>query len=359
MTRIVTVVGARPQFIKAAPVSAALAAHGIVETLIHTGQHYDDAMSRRFFVELGIPEPAINLGIGSGSQAAQTGSMMAALEPVLTTSRPDWVVIYGDTNSTLAGALVAAKLDLPIAHVEAGLRSYNRKMPEEINRIVADSIATLLFAPTEAAARILRGEGHAPDQVVPSGDVMYDAALIFGDRARRESQILGRLGLAEKGFVLATLHRAENTDDPARLTAMMSALAIVARTIPVILPVHPRTRKALEAGGILPGPAVRLIDPLGYLDMARLTQGAKLVATDSGGLQKEAYFYRVPCVTLRTETEWTELVEAGWNRLAPSTSAEAVASVIADTLAAPIPRDAPDFYGTGDAAQKIAERLGR
>ncbi len=263
MTRVVTVVGARPQFIKAAPVSAALAARGIVETLIHTGQHYDDAMSRRFFVELGIPEPAINLGVGSGGQAAQTGSMMAALEPVLKASRPDWVVIYGDTNSTLAGALVAAKLDLPIAHIEAGLRSYNRRMPEEINRIVADSVATLLFAPTDTAARILRGEGHPSDQVVLSGDVMYDAALIFGDRARQESQILERLELVEKGFVLATLHRAENTDSPVRLAATMGALAIVARTVPVILPAHPRTRKALEAGGILPGPAVHLLDPLG------------------------------------------------------------------------------------------------
>jgi UDP-GlcNAc3NAcA epimerase len=357
VTRVLTVVGARPQFIKAAPLSVALRRRGIEEVLVHTGQHYDQAMSARFFAELDLPPPAVNLGVGSASQAAQTGAMLAALEPVMVEARPDWVVVFGDTNSTLAGALAAAKLNLPVAHVEAGLRSYNRRMPEEINRIVADSVATLLFAPTAAAAAILKGEGHPDERIVVCGDVMYDACLAFAARARTASDVLDRLALAEGGFVLSTIHRAETTGDPRRLAAVLGGLGAIGERLPVILPLHPRTAGALAEHRVPTPPGVRLIDPVGYLDMARLTMAARLVATDSGGLQKEAFFHRVPCVTLRTETEWSELVRSGWNRLAPPDDPDAIAETIIAALAAPLPGDAPPYYGKGDAAGIIAGRL--
>jgi len=359
MTKVVTVIGARPQFIKAAPVAAALRRAGVEEVLVHTGQHYDEAMSGRFFSELGIPEPAANLAVGSGSQAQQTAAMMRALEPLMRDVSPDWVLIYGDTNSTVAAALVGAQLGLKVAHVEAGLRSYNRRMPEEINRIVADRLSSLLFVPTDTALSILKQEGLGGRELIACGDVMYDVALMMAAKAPTESTILAELDLAEKGYALSTIHRAENTDDPARLSALVEGLGRVAADLPVVLPLHPRTRKALGSLGIAIPAGLRLINPVGYLDMVRLTMAAKLVVTDSGGLQKEAYFHRVPCVTMRDETEWTELVESGWNRLAPPVSGNAVAETVAAALAAPLPAQTPAFYGTGKAADLIAERLAR
>jgi UDP-GlcNAc3NAcA epimerase len=355
--KIATVIGARPQFIKAAVVSRALRAHpDVEEVLIHTGQHYDDNMSAVFFDELDIRPPDHHLGVGSGPHGAQTGRMLELLEEVLVASRPDWLVVLGDTNSTLAGALAAAKLRIPVAHVEAGMRSFNRDMPEEINRILADHVSALLFAATAVAVRNLRREGFADVQIRLVGDVMYDAALHYGDRARATSRILEQLGLAPGAFVLATTHRAENTDDPARLRAIVDGLRVVAAELPVVMPIHPRTRAALVDDGLDPHAAgLHLIEPVGYLDMMVLEQHARVIATDSGGVQKEAYFYRVPCVTLRTETEWEELVETGWNRLVPPESAGTVAAGVR----AAVDQRGKDveLYGGGDASEQIAAAL--
>ena len=329
--KIVTVIGARPQFIKAAVISRWLReTTGCEEILVHTGQHYDENMSDVFFQELEIPKPRYHLGIGSGGHGAQTGRMLEAIEKVLLETKPDKLLIYGDTNSTLAGALAAAKLHVPVAHVEAGLRSFNRKMPEEINRVMADHVSTWLFAPTETAVRNLRREGIAEQQIHLVGDVMYDAAIYFGARTRDET--LDKLGLESKNYVLATIHRAENTDAGPRLRGVFAGLSAIAATLPVVLPLHPRTRAALTKEKLLEacGPNLRLIDPLGYLDMVTLEKHASVIATDSGGVQKEAFFHRVPCVTLRDETEWVELVELGWNRLVPPTDADTIeASVLA------------------------------
>lgn len=353
---ILTIVGARPQFIKAAPVSKALCSAGLHEVLLHTGQHYDSQMSARFFEELGLPEPRYNLGIGSGSHGAQTARMLRAIEEVLLQEKPDWVLVFGDTNSTLAGALAAAKLGHQVAHVESGLRSYNREMPEEINRIAADRLSALLFAPTAQAVQALKSEGFDDGAVVLTGDVMYDAALMFAEKAIRASDVLQNLGLKEKEFILATLHRAENTDTPERLSAILGGLTAVSNEIPVIMPLHPRTRKQLAVSAINTGP-IRLCDPVGYLDMLNLTRAAKLVVTDSGGLQKEAYFQKVPCVTLREETEWRELVDAGWNRLVPPMDKKGVRDAILAELHRSHSQSAPQFYGDGSAAKLIAERL--
>lgn len=355
--RIMTIIGARPQFIKCAAVSAKIAeSPEISEVLVHTGQHYDANMSDLFFAELGIPSPALHLGIGSGSHGEQTGRMLAAIEAALLRDRPDWVMVYGDTNSTLAGALAAVKLHIPVAHVEAGLRSFNRRMPEEINRVAADHFASLLFAPTDAAVANLKREGIAPARIVQCGDVMYDLALRMAGRAEATSRILDRLGLTRKGFITATVHRAENTDDPARLGAIIEALSVVARELPVVLPLHPRTRDRLSASRIEPH-GITVIDPVGYLDMTALIRNASLVATDSGGLQKEAFFHGVPCVTLREETEWIELVDAGWNRLAPPTSAPELTEALRQGLAegGPDAKIAP--YGDGNAAGRIVAAL--
>jgi UDP-GlcNAc3NAcA epimerase len=332
--KIATIIGARPQFIKAAVVSRELRKlRGTEEILVHTGQHYDANMSEIFFRELEIPYPDYNLNIGSVTHGAQTGRMLEAIEKVLLTAKPDWVQVYGDTNSTLAGALAAAKLHIPVAHVEAGLRSYNRRMPEEVNRVLTDHVAEILFAPTQVAVDNLLKEGLPPERIKRVGDVMYDAALFYGSKAERESHILDRLLLAPKGYLLATVHRAENTDDAFRLQAIFDGLAEVGRDIPVILPLHPRTRAALVNCGLLENyHNIKLIDPVGYLDMVMLEKNAQLIATDSGGVQKEAFFYRVPCVTLREETEWTELLESGWNRLAPLTDAQGVATIIRQAL---------------------------
>ena len=357
--KVLTVVGARPQFIKAAAVSRVLRGRpGVTEVLVHTGQHYDENMSAVFFAELEIPAADHNLGIGGGSHGAQTGRMLEALERVMLAERPDRVLVYGDTNSTLAGALAAAKLNVPVAHVEAGLRSFNRAMAEEINRVVADHLADLLFAPTAVAAENLAREGIGAERVRMTGDVMYDAALFYAGRARARSQIAAQLGLAPRGYALATIHRAENTDDPERLAAIFDALATLAVRLRVVLPLHPRTRKALECAA--PGrrwpDALTIVDPVGYLDMVMLESGARLIVTDSGGVQKEAFFYRVPCATLRTETEWIELVQAGWNTLLDPTAPGLAERLVAQLDAAP-PAAHPRFYGDGNAAGAICDAL--
>jgi len=356
--KILTVLGARPQFIKASVVSAAIAAHaGLAEVVVHTGQHFDANMSDVFFDELGMAKPAYTLGIHGGSHGDMTGRMLIAVEQVLQREQPDVVMVYGDTNSTLAGALAAVKLHIPVAHVEAGLRSFNMRMPEEINRILTDRISRWLFTPTEAATRHLRGEGAAAERIAQVGDVMYDVALHHGARVSEEGGALQRLALAPGGYVLATIHRAENTDDPQRLGAIVDALCSVAARYPVVWPLHPRTRGILEQHGMMARArdALRLTDPVGYLDMVQLEKYAMLIATDSGGVQKEAFFHQVPCVTLRDETEWTELVDAGWNRLADARSKAALETAVAQALQAQPRRITP--YGTGDAAVRIAATL--
>lgn len=356
MKTIATIVGARPQFIKVAPVSKALAATGAVRgVLIHTGQHHDTGMSDVFFEELGIGAPEHHLGIHGGGHGAMTGAMLQQLEPVLQKIGPDMVLVYGDTNSTLAGALVAAKLHIPIAHVEAGLRSFNRAMPEEINRIVADQLSDFLFASTAAAHDNLQREGVPGERIFLVGDVMYDAALQFADVAARRGELLAKLGIESQGYALATIHRAENTDDPARLGAIVAALETVAATLPVVLPLHPRTEGRMKAVG-LAFDKVRIIPPVGYLDMVALESQAALIATDSGGVQKEAFFYRVPCVTLRDETEWVELVKLGWNRLAPPAAGDLAGAIL--TALGSKGTDAQP-YGDGKAAEAIADILVR
>jgi len=357
--KILTVIGARPQFIKAAAVSRVVQeTEGVEEVLIHTGQHYDQNMSDVFFEELEIPKPKHHLGIGGGNHGQQTGRMLEKLEAVLVDEQPDWVLVYGDTNSTLAGALAAVKLHIPVAHVEAGLRSFNRRMPEEVNRVLTDHASELLFAPTQVAVDNLLNEGLAGGKVHCVGDVMYDAALFFGDKAERQSKVLNELGLEPKSYILSTIHRAENTDDPQRLKVAFDALAQIASEVKVVLPLHPRTRKALDALGMLPDVerSLNLIEPVGYLDMVMLEKNAKLIATDSGGVQKEAFFYHVPCVTLRDETEWVELVDMGWNRLAPPCSTREVVENIRLGMSVSCPADLKP-YGEGNSAELIVRTI--
>jgi UDP-GlcNAc3NAcA epimerase len=355
--KIVSVLGARPQFVKAAVVSCALRQKNIEEVLVHTGQHYDTNMSGIFFSELGIAEPKHNLGVGSGPHGQQTARMLERIEQVLITEKPHWTLVYGDTNSTLAGALAATKLHIPVAHVEAGLRSWNRAMPEEINRILADHTSTLLFAPTVTAVKNLHREGIDGGRVRLVGDVMYDAALRFGERAETASDVLERYDLTGKDYVLATIHRAENTGSDSRLRAILTGLARIASQLPVILPLHPRTQRVISINSDLAeiGP-LRIIPPLGYLDMVKLEKHARVIATDSGGVQKEAFFHRVPCVTLREETEWVELIELGWNRLAPPFDAREICSAIEAALDSTV--DGHEMpYGDGHSAQHIACQL--
>ncbi|GAB4416552.1 MAG: UDP-N-acetylglucosamine 2-epimerase (non-hydrolyzing) [Bacteroidia bacterium] len=318
---LVSIVGARPQFIKLAPLQAAVARYNetrgeqIRHLTIHTGQHYDKDMSDIFFEELEIPHPDYNLGVGSGSHGAQTGKMLKGIEEILLREQPDMLIIFGDTNSTAAGALAAAKIHIPIAHVEAGLRSFNRRMPEEINRIVSDHISDILLAPTPTAVHNLQREGLA-DKTVMTGDIMYDTVLHYREVAARKSDILNRLGLTDRGYAVATVHRAENTDDPTKLEALLNTFnRIAAEHLPIVFPLHPRTRHRLPR--VLPDwrahERLHLIDPVGYLDMIQLVGHARMAFTDSGGLQKEAFFLNCPCITLRPETEWVETVVAGGN----------------------------------------------
>jgi UDP-N-acetylglucosamine 2-epimerase len=354
--KVMSVVGARPQFVKAAPVSRLLRKHH-TELLVHTGQHYDDAMSAAFFRDLEMPEPDVNLEVGSGRHGAQTADMLRRLEPVLLEHEPDGVLLYGDTNSTLAAAVVACKVAYGdgrrpwIAHVEAGLRSHNLAMPEERNRIVADHLSDLLLAPTRAAMEHLDREGLA-DRAELAGDVMVDAFRWASARAETQAPQVAR---DRPGYVLATLHRPENVDDPSRLAAWLAALAV---DRPVILPLHPRTRSTMAAAGLqLPG-NVTVIGPVGYLEMVALELNAAAIATDSGGVQKEAYLAGVPCVTLRFETEWVETVAAGWNRLVGN-DPSGLGAALADSGFMDRSRPRPDLYGDGSAAERIVAALER
>ncbi len=349
--KIVSVVGARPQFIKAARLSRLLRVRH-TEVLLHTGQHYDANMSAIFFSDLDMPEPEVNLGIRSGKHGAQTAAMLIGIEQVLLDERPDWVLVYGDTNSTLAGALAAAKLHLRVAHVEAGLRSFNRRMPEEINRLVTDRLSSLLLCPSRTAVECLATEGII-DGVHLVGDVMADALFAAVERVRFTHEILSRLGVVEKGYLLATVHRAENTDDPLRLTGILAGLSQIEE--PVVFPVHPRTRKHLERLG-LAAPVtsnVIMIDPVGYLDMVCLEQAARGIITDSGGVQKEAYWLKVPCLTLRDETEWVETVQTGWNVLT-GTQPERIVQAVSE-LNQPV--EHPPLYGDGHASERCVQLL--
>ena len=380
--KIVTIVGARPQFIKAVPVSRAIqksnqedSGSHIQEIIVHTGQHFDVDMSDVFFKELNIPRPDYNLGINSASHGAMTGRMLEKIEEILIKEKPDWVLVYGDTNSTLAGALAAVKLHIPVAHVEAGLRSFNREMPEEHNRVLTDHCAYILFCPTETAVNNLRNEGftnivndgklvesidpslfapHASPQALNVGDTMYDAVLQFSEIAQRRSTILEDLGIKPKEYLLATIHRPYNTDIPENLQNILSAFLEINE--PIIFPVHPRTRKILDANfssPLTPHISLKIIGPVGYLDMLILEQNAKVILTDSGGMQKEAYFFGVPCVTMRTETEWTETVEAGWNVVVGADREKIVEAVMSVNTDNPCPK----LYGDGRAAEKIVAVL--
>ncbi|MCY1270437.1 UDP-2,3-diacetamido-2,3-dideoxy-D-glucuronate 2-epimerase [compost metagenome] len=347
---ILTVVGARPQFIKAAVVSRAFAVLGPREILVHTGQHYDANMSDVFFDELNIPRPAYNLGIGGGTHAQNTGRMMEKIEEIMLSEKPDWVLVYGDTDSTLAGALAAAKLHIPVAHVEAGLRSFNRRMPEEINRLLTDHISSVLFAPTDVAHGNLRNEGIADEKIQVAGDVMYDSALYYKQRARKP-RWFDSLDISTGDFVLCTVHRAENTDSRENMEGIISGISAV--DCPVILPLHPRTRNTIQRMNIKLPSNIIVVDPVGYLEMVWLEVNCRVIATDSGGVQKEAYFHHKPCVTLREETEWVELVEGGFNTIA-GTNSELISKAISSKRELDF---SPDIYGDGNSALKIVDRL--
>jgi UDP-N-acetylglucosamine 2-epimerase len=393
--KLISIVGARPQFIKAAAVSRAIENHNslisdasriIKEIVVHTGQHYDHNMSQVFFDQLEIRKPDYNLGVGSGTHGKMTGTMLEKIENVLLSDKPDWVLVYGDTNSTLAGALAAVKLHIPVAHVEAGLRSFNRQMPEEINRLITDHVSTILFCPTKTAVRNLKAEGigggsspasnsirssvqknessisheyksllahELPQTVALVGDVMYDSVLHNIKLAEQKSKILKKLNLEPKGYALTTVHRAENTDNNERLKSIFMALdQISSDGLTVIVPLHPRTRKLLKGIGLEPK-YVRIIEPVSYLDLLLLEKQAKIILTDSGGLQKEAYWMKVPCITLRDETEWVETVNAGWNILAGSDCNKIAGSVIINQ--GPLMHD--ELFGDGKSAEKIIDIL--
>ncbi|MFC5469715.1 non-hydrolyzing UDP-N-acetylglucosamine 2-epimerase [Cohnella suwonensis] len=351
--RIVTVIGARPQFIKASMLSSHLSTKGIEETLIHTGQHFDRNMSDIFFSELGLQAPQILLDINGDTNTRQTARVMMALEGQLRQNRPSAILVYGDTNATLAGAMVGAQLNIPVIHVEAGLRSYDRRMPEEINRVLTDNLSSLLFCPTQTAVKNLEREG-IQEGVHDVGDIMYDAVLHFAGLAKEESTILERLQFEEKKYILATVHRNFNTDDPARLKAILRAFKQCEETI--VFPMHPRTKKMIaqfELNDYLQSRNMVLTEPLGYLDMIRLQAGAKVIVTDSGGVQKEAYFNGVPSVILRENTEWVELVELGWGKLV-SNDSESIVKAIQSAQAG---ESKENPYGKGNTGISITDHI--
>ena len=346
--RVLSVLGARPQFIKAALLSAEFARRGVNEIVVHTGQHYDREMSGVFFDELHLPQPAYNLGVGSGSHGMQTGEMLKRLEPIVRETMPDWVLVYGDTNSTLAGALVAAKLHVPVAHVEAGLRSFNRAMPEEINRVVADHVANLLLAPNERAARQLKEEGITQGVRIV-GDLMVDLATQVAANLPR-ARILERFGVQARAYCVATIHRPANTDDPHTFRQILQGLRGVDR--PIVFPVHPRTREVAREAGAGVADNLILCEPLQYVDMLALVSQAAMLFTDSGGLQKEAFVLKTPCVTLREETEWLDTLEGGWNVLA---GCDPVKIVEASRRSTPVHQGM--LFGDGNAAKHIVDAL--
>jgi len=357
--KLVTVVGARPQFIKAAAVSRAIKKHNsenqakrVDEIIVHTGQHYDYNMSEVFFEELDIPRPDYNLGVGSGTHGQQTGRMLEAIEKVLEEERPEWVLVYGDTNSTLAGALAAAKMHIPVAHVEAGLRSFNRRMPEEINRVLTDHISTLLFCPTTAAVENLRREGVL-NGVHLVGDVMFDCMLYYKSKIKNNSTFIAALGLKPKDFALATVHRAENTDSAEKLKEIFEAFNEISKQIPVLVALHPRTREYLTSYGISTLPGVWLLEPVTYLRMIELEYNARVILTDSGGVQKEAFFVGTPCITLREETEWVETVECGANVLCGASRDRIIDAYNNSEKIKPDVDMVSRLYGNGKVADQI------
>ena len=359
MIKICSIVGARPQFIKAAAVSRVMSISPQVnEVLIHNGQHYDANMSQQFFSELAIPEPKYHLNIGSASHGKQTGQMLEQIETVLIQEKPNWVLVYGDTNSTLAGALAAAKLNIPVAHVEAGLRSFNRQMPEEINRITTDHLSQLLFVPTEIAYKQLVKEGISEKNIVHVGDVMYDAMLFYNEHNTKRNSIVDQLKLTSKSYILVTLHRAENTDNFERLNNIYTALTELSSKYKIILPLHPRTRAALNNHQLMSNlqQHIDIIEPLGFLDMLALEQKARCIITDSGGVQKEAYFNQIPCITLRNETEWVELVDTGWNQLCSPDQPFSLLQRVFE-LEHQANNKSGLLYGNGHASEKILEAI--
>jgi len=353
MKRIITIVGARPQFVKAATLSREFVRAGIDEKIVHTGQHFDANMSEVFFTEMEIPQPAYHLDINGVGHGAMTGRMLEGIEKILLAEKPEGVLVFGDTNSTLAGALAAAKLHIPVIHVEAGLRSFNMQMPEEINRILTDRISSLLFCPTDAALKNLAAEGfdNLPVQIVKNGDVMQDAALYYARKASEKATVLNHLPV--KRFVLATVHRQENTDDPVHLKGIVEGLNAIHREVPVVLPLHPRTRNILQQSGLTID--FITIDPVGYFDMISLLQNCQLVVTDSGGVQKEAFFFQKQCITLREQTEWVELVEHGFNRLTGSNP-----NLIQESFFQMMNQQSDfsvNLYGNGEAARKAVSEI--
>ena len=373
--KIVTIIGARPQIIKAAALSRAIKTHyssEIQEIIVHTGQHYDENMSAVFFDELGIPRPDYNLHVGSASHGVQTARMTEGIEEILLKEQPDFIVLYGDTNSTLAGAVAAAKIHVPIVHIEPGLRSFNKSMPEEINRIVCDHCSTLLFSPTFAGVENLKREGFAMDNESPytidnpkvyyCGDIMYDNSLHFANIAEQKTNIIQRLELADKPFILATIHRDSNTDHPERLNAIFSTLLNLSKECQVVLPLHPRTAKLLKTnlkeelqGQVFNNSNIRLIPPVSFLEMIALERHARLVMTDSGGVQKESYFFKKPCIILRPETEWVEIVETGNAILADANEARIIEAWT--HFENNPPTTFPEIFGDGHAAEFMLEQM--
>ncbi|WP_158737175.1 non-hydrolyzing UDP-N-acetylglucosamine 2-epimerase [Alteribacillus sp. YIM 98480] len=353
--KILTVVGARPQFVKACMLSRKLRSQSIIkEVIVHTGQHYNHNMSDAFFSQLALPKPDHNLGIGSDKQGKQTARMLSKIEEVLLSERPDIVLVYGDTNSTLAGSLAASKHHIPVAHVEAGLRSFNKKMPEEINRVLTDHMSTLLFCPTQTAVENLEKEGIR-NEVYMTGDIMYDAILHYKSIALHQSNICARLNIKPKNYYLVTVHRAENTDDPHRLRTLLKVLTQLNENI--VFPLHPRTKQRIKHWNLLDllsSKNIKVIEPINYFDMLTVESHAKAILTDSGGVQKEAYMLRTPCITLRDETEWIETVQAGWNHVTGVSDSQTILDVVRKTI---VPKAYPNLFGNGDTSETIYKIL--